>query len=113
MSNLKVGDIRKWNEEAVDHELLFIITAIGKSTILYVDANDPDGREYDEGIENMLKISTPYQEPVPVKRIVGHVTDAGRICLGLEGSEYCKENDYEEETHRRIELSPEMFWGAK
>lgn len=105
MNSLKVGDKRKWID--VDDDSFFTITAIGETNLLYSYENEG---EFAENISRILNGTTPYTEPAPVRKIVGHEDlNDGEIYTTYEGSRVCRARDERIKDFKRIELSPEMF----
>lgn len=99
MSKIKVGD--KFTDSA---GCIVNVLAVSSTRLIYEHSGEENGWT----ILGFLKQFKPYQEPVPVKRIVAFVCDDGLVDFAIEGSKDCKAIE-ENANWKRIELSLEMF----
>lgn len=107
MNELRVGDRRRWNSVGQCFEILFIT----ERSVFY--------RYLDQGkceavrdIKYVLRNSTPYTEPVLVKRVLWFEFENGEIRDAIEGTKDVQEFAHDSEW-KRIEITPEMFFGEK
>lgn len=107
INELKVGDVRKFDEK---YGAIFKIIAIGR-LIAVIQKSDED-EECSYHVKDILDRSKPYQEPKPSPKLVAHRWGCGGVDFSFEGTLRCASRDKLNDC-KRIELTPELLFGSE